>query len=261
MNIPPNIKQLIKDQRYNLDTIGMSASKIMIFDDMVLKIQPEGAEAENERRIMKWLHGKIPVPELLACEQASGMSYLLMTKIQGKMACEDIYMQNPLMLLHIVTEGLKQLWSVDIAGCPCDNSLDRKLELARYYVEHGLVDVDNTEPETFGEGGFKDPEELLQWLVANRPQEEPVLSHGDYSLPNLFACHDKITGFIDLGKTGIADKWADIAICYRSLTHNYDGAYGGKAYEGLEPAAFFEKLGIEPDWAKIRYYILLDELF
>ena len=33
----------------------------------------------------------------------------------------------------------------------------------------------------------------------------------------------------DLGRAGIADKWCDIALCYRSLTHNYDGSYGGRS--------------------------------
>lgn len=37
--------------------------------------------------------------------------------------------------------------------------------------------------------------------------------------------------------------------------------YGGKAYPGYKPELLFEKLGLVPDWEKIRYYILLDELF
>jgi len=261
MNFPSKIEQLIKDKKYDLDTFGMSGSKIMIFDDMVLKVQPESEETENEYRIMKWLRGKVPVPEVMHYEKEEGMAYLLMTRVQGKMTCDDAYMQNPDMLLHVVTEGLKQLWSIDISDCPCDNSLDKKLTAARYNVEHGLVDMDNVEPETFGEGGFRDPEELLQWLFTHRPEEEPVLSHGDYCLPNVFADGNKISGLIDLGKTGISDKWLDIAICYRSLKHNFDGVYSGVAYASFNPTVFFEKLETEPDWEKIRYYILLDELF
>ena len=53
----------------------------------------------------------------------------------------------------------------------------------------------------------------------------------------------------------------DIALCYRSLKHNFDGTYGGKVYEDFNPELLFEKLGIEPDWDKLKYYILLDELF
>lgn len=153
------------------------------------------------------------------------------------------------------------MWSIEISDCPCDNCLDRKLAAARYNVERGLVDMENVEPETFGEEGFRDPEELLQWLAAHRPEEEPVPSHGDYCLPNVFADGDRLSGVIDLGKTGISDKWLDIAICYRSLKHNFNGIYSGNAFTGFNPGTFFEKLGIEPDWKKIRYYTLLDELF
>ena len=64
-----------------------------------------------------------------------------------------------------------------------------------------------------------------------------------------------------MGKTGVGDKWNDIALCYRSLKHNFDGTYGGKVYKDFNPDMLFEKLGIEPDWDKLNYYILLDELF
>ncbi len=80
----------------------------------------------------------------------------------------------------------------------------------------------------------------------------------------IFGRNDKVTGYIDLGKMGIADRWCDIAICYRSLSHNFSGKYGEyvdvtcSEYDEMQ---FFRELGIEPDWEKIRYYILLDELF
>lgn len=102
---------------------------------------------------------------------------------------------------------------------------------------------------------------LLQWLYDNQPKEEPVLSHGDFCLPNIFGTGTQITGYIDLGMTGTADRWCDIAICYRSLSHNYTGRYGNKVYSGYDDMLLFKELGIEPDWEKIRYYILLDELF
>ena len=102
---------------------------------------------------------------------------------------------------------------------------------------------------------------LLQWLYDNQPKEEPVLSHGDFCLPNIFGTGTQITGYIDLGMTGTADRWCDIAICYRSLSHNYTGRYGNKVYSGYDDMLLFKELGIDPDWEKIRYYILLDELF
>lgn len=69
-----------------------------------------------------------------------------------------------------------------------------------------------------------------------------------------------ISCLIDLGNAGIADKWQDLALCYRSLKHNANGSYG-KIYSGIHEDDLFKLLGIEPDPEKLRYYILLDELF
>ena len=102
---------------------------------------------------------------------------------------------------------------------------------------------------------------LLNWLVDNKPKKELVLSHGDFCLPNIFINNDKISGFIDLGRIGIGDKWNDIALCYRSLKWNAQGRYGGNGYPKLTPDMLFDALEIEPNFEKIEYYTLLDELF
>ena len=140
--------------------------------------------------------------------------------------------------------------------------LDERLKQARWNVEHNLVDLENVEPETFGEGGFRNPEELLGWLEANRPEEDIVFTHGDFCLPNVFVQNHRISGFIDLGKMGPADRWQDIAIVLRSLNHNSVGFYnGGKKYFDFTNQMLLDELGIEMDYDKYRYYILLDELF
>ena len=46
-----------------------------------------------------------------------------------------------------------------------------------------------------------------------------------------------------------------------SLKHNFSGMYGGKRYENFNANKLFDAIGIEPDWEKIKYYLLLDELF
>ncbi len=262
MRLPESIRQIISNETYRTDEIGMSESSVLIFADKVLKIQKHSREAENEHRMMEWLQSRIPVPQALAYEIVGDTSYLLMSRISGEMACEEIYMQNPAQQVRLLAAGLKKLWSVDISDCPADWSLKNKLLQAEYNVKNGLVDMDNVEPDTFGENGFRSPAALLQWLHENQPQEELVLSHGDYCLPNVFGAGDALTGYIDLGRTGIADKWCDIALCYRSLSHNYNGSYHGRqAYEGIDDLLLFRELDLEPDWEKIRYYILLDELF
>lgn len=260
--LPERIKSLISDEACRTDDIGMSGASVLLYDTKVLKIQEQEEESENEYRILKYLHGKLPVPKVHAYQTSEGMSYLLMDRCRGEMACAESYMEHPELLCKLLANGLKKLWSIDILSCPSDQRLSHKLARAKYNIDHGLVDLDNVEPETFGEHGFKNPEELLAWLQEHRPKEELVFSHGDFCLPNLFGEGTEVTGYIDLGRAGIADKWCDIALCYRSLSHNYSGKYGhSKAYPECDGLLLFRELGIEPDWEKIRYYILLDELF
>lgn len=261
MQIPESIKKLISDEEYRIDDIGLSGSSVLVFRDKVLKIQPKNGESENEYRIMSWLGGKIPVPEVIGYETHDDLSFLLMSRCEGEMSCSDRFMRDTKKQVKLLADALKTLWSVDISDCPSDMKLEQKLSLARYNVEHGLVDTENVQPDTFGENGFKNPEELLKWLYENCPREELTLSHGDFSLPNIFLNENGVAGYIDLGKTGAADKWCDIALCYRSLSNNYAGRYSGQTYSGLDDLMLFKELGIEPDWEKIRYYILLDELF
>ncbi|MBR3963151.1 MAG: aminoglycoside 3'-phosphotransferase [Oscillospiraceae bacterium] len=261
MDFPEKILKYIDGKDFVTDNIGMSDSSVLIFDDMVLKIQPENSFNKNEHLMMKWLKNKVSVPEIYCNITENGRNYLLMSKIAGKMSCDDEFLKNSKQLVFVLANAIRTLWNVDISDCPIKNDLSTVLETAEYRVEHGLIDVEDAEPGTFGKGGFKDPQELLGWLYDNRPEEDFVLSHGDFCLPNVFINDDKFSGFVDIGRMGVADRYQDIALCYRSLKHNFSGKFGGKTYAGFDEKMFFDALGIEPDFDKIRYYILLDELF
>ena len=114
-----------------------------------------------------------------------------------------------------------------------------------YLLNNDLADVDceNWEEDT----PFKDPRELYDFLKTEKPEEELVFSHGDLGDSNIFVKDGKVSGFIDLGRSGRADKWYDIAFCVRSIREDI----GEEQYVEL----FFDLLGIKPDWEKIKYYI------
>ena len=281
--LPESIREKVSGKDFRIDDLGKSGSMIFLFDDCVLKceriLHPADMEAgsihdaaaaketpfqedqDQTVEVMRWISGKLPVPEVLAYEKDEKYRYLLMSRIEGTVACDPYHMEHPKEMIPILADALKLLWSIDISDCPRKTDIDTVLSEADYRVRNDLVDLSDTEPETFGEGGFKDAEELLSWLKENKPSYEPVLSHGDFCLPNVFIKDGKLSGLIDLGNTGTGDKWMDIALGYRSLKHNTDGTWGGKVYPDIRPEELFEELGIKPDWEKIHYYILLDELF
>lgn len=261
-DLPKEIEKLLKNQEYTVDEIGMSGSTVLMFSDKVLKIQRCSTEAENEVLLLRWLQGKLPVPQVFAYERAEGKSYLLMTRLKGTPACSPQFLQRPELLFSMLYEALRMWWSVDVSAYPESGSnLDKKLRAAQYAVENDLVDLTNVDKNTFGADGFENPQALLNWLVENRPaSEDLVLSHGDFGLPNIFLSDKGVCGFVDLGRGGVADKYQDVAICYRSVRDNLGGLYGGPKYD-FDADAFFRALQVEPNWEKINYYLLLDELF
>jgi len=267
--LPDKISFLVKGKNYEQNEVGMSDSDVYMFTDMVLKIQKQTEETKNEEAVIKWISEHSDkllsekFPKILCYTVEDGYAYTLMTRVGGEMLCQKELMEDPKRLVRIAAEGLKLLWQLDVSGCPLTTSrLEQRLKAARYNVEHGLVDMENVESDNFGEIGFQNPEELINWLESHKPEEDLVFTHGDYCLPNIFTDKETIEGFIDLGKAGPADKWQDIAVGLRSLQSNFDGRYtDGIGYPGYDPKMFLKELGIELDEEKYRYYLLLDELF
>lgn len=261
IKLPDVMQSRIAGFEYNMDSIGESDSKVILFDDMVLKIEKTSNQSNREYDILKWLDGKLSAPKVIEFAQENGFNYLLMSRLKGSMLCSEDNMKDFDNAAQLLAEGLKLLWSIDIAHCPYNSRLDERLKAAKYNIEHGLVDFENAEEDTFGENGFADVNELYEFLVDNKPDEDLVFTHGDYCLPNVFA-DDNTISFLDLGKAGIADRWQDLALCMRSLKYNLCelSLVGEDEFERLKNKIYFD-LGIKEDKEKLKYYILLDELF
>ena len=215
-----------------------------------LKVQPIHHGLHREYEIMEWLDGKLPVPRMIYFNTYKGFDYLLMTEIKGDIMCSEYFLNNPEKSVELLVDGIKTLKSIPIENCLFDNNLELKLKEALYNIENNLVDMDDWEERN----RFRSPIELLRYLEDNKPKEiELSFTHGDYCLPNILSNRDKVNGFIDLGRGGTADIYQDIALCIRSFKHNFKT----DDYTDL----FFKYLEMEPNWQKVDYYILLDELF
>lgn len=261
MFIPDTIKKIIADKSFDKNNIGLSAATVLIFDDMVLKIEKHTEITDETVKTIRWLKGKLPVPEIICYEIYNETSYLLMSKIAGKMACDSLHMEQADEMVTIIAKGLKQFWNVDISGCPREFGFEKDIREARYNVENGLIDETALDNILLDSLGIKSVNQLLEWVENNVPAYEPVLSHGDYCLPNVLIKDNQVSGFIDLGECGISDKWKDIALCYISLKNNFSGFFGGKVYPNFNPDILIEKLKITPNRDKLNYWFLLNELF
>ena len=258
--LPKKLEELLSGYTYEKNEVGCTSARVYHCQkgehSFYLKVEETNEEIRRERDILYWLDGRLPVPQVKHYQEYEGLSYLLMTRVAGHMACEcpeDVLCQPYERTVKRLAEGLLMLQAVDINDCPFENTLEIKLQKALENIQNNLVDRLD-----FEEGNdFESPMELYQWLVENKPAEELYFTHGDYCLPNIFIDDEQVMGFIDVGRGGIADKWQDIALCVRSLGYNLRDCDERERYVDL----LFQSLGITPDWEKIDYYILLDELF
>jgi aminoglycoside phosphotransferase len=252
-HLPKEIEALLKEDTVEKDAMGRSKAGVFflssIYGPAVLKIEKESAESLREYTMLSWLYEKGLAPKVYRRVVENEVSYLLMARLQGKMAAEMENLQAPEKTARFLAEGIKMLAALPARECPVSYPLAAKLEAARERVAQGLVNMADWEAET----EFTSPATLLAYLEANKPEETLSVTHGDYCLPNVFFAEEKVTGFVDLGRAGLADVWQDIAVCVRSLRHNF--------LEKAPLESFFAALAMKPNREKINYYILLDELF
>ena len=256
---PPVIAEKTAGKVYHTDGVGRSDSEVLLFDDMVLKIEKTSELADNEEKMMSWLHGKLPVPRVLGFAREDGKNYLLTERLRGYMAF-DAALSDKKAVARILAEGILAFWAVDAADCPVKHTLEEKLTAAKARMESGeLTHLPDGSASCLG---FLTLEELYAYLNENRPAEDLVLSHGDYCLPNVLIAEDALCGFLDLGRAGVSDRWSDIADCLWSMHYNFC-ELGGMSEETFEECkvAFFSTLGVEKDEQRIKYYDLLSEFF
>lgn len=175
---------------------------------------------------------------------------------------DPLWLRTPDRLLNRVADALHTLWRVDVTACPFLRTPKNQLCLAAANVHDGKVDLENVEPETFGPEGFSSPDELQCWPQSHRHNADLMFSYGYLSLPNWMLNPGSPPSFIDLGRSGVGDRWDDIAIVHRSLTANWKDHYVREVrFDAYALPMLLNRLNISPDEEKLRYFLLMDELF
>lgn len=255
--LPDDMQAVLHGQAFKTDTVGCSGAHIFLFDhDLVLKVEQKTEVSDTEIEMIRWLNGKLPVPEIKGFHTDGRYNYLLMTRINGRMACDEPYMMDGRIMARRLAQGLKRFWQVPLDGCPRVMDLEHQLSRALWRIEQQKIRI---RPETLQANGFASLKAQYDYLYDHRPEETLVLSHGDYCLVNIFLENDEITGFIDFGRCGVAGQWRDITMCMGSLRYNLKLSSREKSFDVLKQL-FFDELGFEADEQTMRYYRLLDQL-
>ena len=85
-----------------------------------------------------------------------------------------------------------------------------------------------------------------------------VVCHGDLCLPNIVLDPRTldVSGFIDLGRLGLADRYADLSLLLANARETWTDEKEARAAD----TAFAERYGITLDHDRLRFYLHLDPL-
>jgi aminoglycoside 3'-phosphotransferase II len=202
----------------------------------------------GEAARLRWLGSRTSVPHVVDFVQDSTHEYLLQEALPGEDAASTTL--PPAEVVDLLADSLRNLHAVSIHDCPFIQSIDACLKESKGLLDSGCVDVTNFDPVNQG----RDPGALYREMLATRPDSESeVLIHGDYCLPNVLIAEGHLSGFVDVGRSGVGDPYRDLALIGRSLKRNFGS--------GWEPR-FFSRYGlIDPDPLRMRFFRLLDEFF
>lgn len=176
--------------------------------DRYLKWSPPGGpDLAGERARLDWAAPYHPVPEVVELRHDGGAQLLVTRALPGVSAVR----LEPRVAARALGEGLRALHEdLPVAGCPFSRSAEER--------------------------GGVDPPAVDRLVVA----------HGDPCVPNTLVGHDgRWTAHVDMGRLGLADHWADLAVASGNLDLNF-----GPGWQ----AEFFAAYGITRDEDRIRYY-------
>ena len=257
MDIPLEVVERVGNFDYTEITVGCSVAQTLRLnsqngDNSYLKVVDvkDGKFLQEEYDRLNWLQGKLPVPRVLGYYREGEREFLWTFEVPGFHAAEPVFVDRLPELVSLLAHGLQDIHRIDISDCPFDGTLASKIQEAERKVAAELVDEADFDSKRQGMTAT----DLFLQLVDTAPySEDLVFTHGDYCLPNILIEGDRLGGFIDWGRAGVADRYQDIALAVRSFTSNF-----GREWAEL----FLKEYGLEePNWAKIEWYQLLDEFF
>lgn len=211
-----------------------------------------GFDVAAEVPRLEWLarHG-IPVPEVAATGRMGEWTYLVTTTVPGEPLSPYWDGERLMAGVDAVADLAKVLHALPADACPFDRSLAVTRANAEMAVGLGEVDLDDLDGERAGWDGTRllaALEERVRRVVV----EETAVCHGDFTVSNVLL--DPVTlevrGLIDVGRLGVADRYADLALMTRGLP---------EVGEGLADRFMYRYGEIPADPERVALYRLLDE--
>jgi streptomycin 3"-kinase len=234
-------------------TVGESDASVYRQGDVFAKCcgLPGVPDLRDERDRADWLAGtELPGATVVDWLESSSGACLMTSAVRG-VAGTSLPASVQLKAMQSLGRTLRELHS--LRDCPFSRPLASAIAQASDVVRRDAVNP----AFLTDEWRLLSSEELLARVVAERPYIEAgvdlAVCHGDACLPNFFFDPDtlEVTGLIDVGRLGVADRYSDLALATIQLHDEWSA----------DPAPFLTAYGLPRlDQRRLEFYRLLDPL-
>lgn len=221
---------------------------------------PDTDDLAAERDRIAWLdEAGLPVASVLEWRSTDDGACLITSAVAGVPAA-----QLDVAALRRAWPGItaiaRELHGLATADCPFDRGLASMMPLARTTVAESRIQAEFLPLSLQHVPPARLLDRLEDELPRRRRQEktERVVCHGDLCLPNiLIDPHTmRVAGLIDLGRLGVADPYADIALLLANAREKWPDEVTARQADD----EFAELYGIDLDAERQHFYLLLDPL-
>jgi streptomycin 3"-kinase len=220
-----------------------------------------GPELDGERERLAWLSQFDQKSPNVVDWLTSPTGVCLVTSAVPGVAASDLRGPQLYRSWPSLVTSLRRLHMLPLERCPFERRLDTMLAKAEDVVRRGALNPQFLAPQDRALSS----EALLQRVLGEsgrrrvEESDDLVVCHGDACLPNFMVDPEtmKCTGVVDLGRLGLADRYADLALLVgNARSHWSSEVMGTDALGGLRAAYGLARL----DEDRLNYYLRLDPL-
>lgn len=202
-----------------------------------------------ERVRLEWAVGYTKVPRVLGHGTDLEGEWLALSALPGRSAVDPRWVRAPRAAVRAIGRGLRQLHEeLPVGDCPFSWSAEIRVAGARHRAARGRLEPARWHP-------VHRPlsvADALERIGRPPPVDRLVVCHGDPCAPNTLLTDDgAVSGHVDVGAMGAADRWSDLAVATWATEWNY-----GTGWEG----ELLDAYGVPEDPARSAYYRLLWDL-
>jgi streptomycin 3"-kinase len=159
-----------------------------------------------------------------------------------------------------IADAVRALHELPVGACPFRRDLESMVAIARDVVARDAVNREFLPAEQKRAPATELLVAVLEQVPHRQEQEaaDTVVCHGDPCLPNIVLDPETldVTGFVDLGRLGLADRYADLALLLGNARETWPDGDAAAAAD----AAFAARYDLPLDHDRLRFYRHLDPL-